>query len=187
LCPYPPASRDSDLAEEEKIKRITELFSQQIDDIREWKFKRNSHIIAEFEEIILARQKWELNDLTNICRKEDDEVQRRKDEEKEENMRKIPINIDKIETEKKKKEITKQHIQSCVQERVNLEKKQTERKKDVEEKQNEIKLSLSEEHKTLGDQVESEHDESMGKLKQHLHARIQQLMPLATVTTTTSI
>ena len=44
LCPYPPASRDSDLAEEEKIKRITELFSQQIDDIREWKFKRNSHV-----------------------------------------------------------------------------------------------------------------------------------------------
>ena len=30
-----------------------------------------------------------------------------------------------------------------------MEKKQTERKKDVEEKQNEIKLSLSEEHKTV--------------------------------------
>ena len=52
--------------------------------------------------------------------REDDKVQRRKDEEKEENMRKIPINIDKIETEKKKKEITKQDIQSCVQERVNV-------------------------------------------------------------------
>jgi len=142
-------SEDTQLLDSEKQDKLETFVRNQLFEDKEWQIKQVDIIINKFEQIVTDHQKWEIENLNKICKKEKDEVTNRKDREKGNLLSNIPVNLDKQEVQRQRDEITENHIDSSVKELMKLTSKQQARKSQVENKQKEIKNSLEDESKNV--------------------------------------
>lgn len=177
-------SEDTEFCTSEKQNNLEAFVRNQLIEDKEWQIKQVDTMINKFEQIVIDHQKWEIENLNKICKKEKDDVTNRKDREKCNLLSNIPVNLDKQEIQRQRNEITENHIDSSVKELMKLTLKQQARKTQVEDKQKEIKNTLENESEARINQIKSQYEEDLKRLTSVVESKVNELRVKKGISTT---